>query len=351
MKKKKIVVGMSGGVDSSVSAYLLKKQGMDVIGLFMKNWEEDAHCPASRDFEDVAAVCKKLDIPYYAVNFTQEYKDSVFQDFLEEYRAGYTPNPDVLCNREIKFKVFLEKAKDLDADFLATGHYARIDPDFRLIKGNDPEKDQTYFLHSLSKEILKKILFPIGHLPKSEVRKIAREADLPTSEKKDSTGICFIGERKFTPFLQNYLGTTPGNFENLEGKILGRHDGLSFYTIGQRKGIKLGGAKKPYYVVGKDLCRNIVFIEQGNDHPSLFSKELFAEKLSWIDTPPSTPFSCRAKIRHRQEDQECEILSLSNNNAHVRFSSSQRAVAPGQFIVFYDHDICLGGGRICASSQ
>jgi len=347
MMKKKIVVGMSGGVDSSVAAYLLKKEGHEVIGLFMKNWdEEDEHCPASKDFEDVAAVCEKLNIPYYAVNFTQEYKDSVFEDFLEEYGAGYTPNPDVLCNREIKFKVFLEKAGSLGADFLATGHYAQIDSDYNLLKGFDQDKDQTYFLHALSKEVLKKVLFPIGHLPKSQVRQIAREASLPTSEKKDSTGICFIGERNFKPFLQNFIGTRSGNFENLKGEIVGQHDGLSFYTIGQRKGVGIGGAAQAYYVVGKDIERNVVLVEQGNDHPALFSCGLQAEKLSWITPPPSVPFSCKAKVRHRQEDVPCEIEALSEGTVLVLFSRPLRAIAPGQFIVFYDGSICLGGGRI-----
>ena len=351
MIKKKIVVGMSGGVDSSVAAYLLKKEGHEVIGLFMKNWdEEDKHCPAFKDFEDVATVCEKINIPYYSVNFTKEYKDCVFKDFLEEYRAGYTPNPDILCNREIKFKVFLEKAESLGADLLATGHYAQISADFNLLKSFDQEKDQTYFLHPLSKEILKKILFPLGRFTKSQVRQIAREADLPTSEKKDSTGICFIGERSFKPFLRNFLGTCPGNFENLNGKVVGRHDGLPFYTIGQRKGIGIGGAEQAYYVVGKDVERNIVLVEQGNDHPSLFSKALLAEKLSWISFPPSSPFLCHAKIRHRQQDQSCEILfSLSKERVQVRFSSPQRAIAPGQFIVFYDGLICMGGGRILST--
>src|SRR3989344_744656 len=281
---KTVIVGMSGGVDSSVSALLLKEQGYRVIGLFMRNWEENdasGRCRATLDYEDVARVCEQLDIPYYSVNFVEEYRQSVFEQFLADLRAGLTPNPDVLCNREIKFKVFLQKAKELGADFLATGHYCRTDSEGRLLKGVDPDKDQSYFLHAVTGEALRFTLFPIGHLCKKEVRALARKHNLATSEKKDSTGICFIGTRDFKPFLARYIGLKPGNFETSSGMLVGKHDGMAFYTIGQRKGMGLGGEGDAWYVVGKDIARNVVLVERGANHPALFASELVADQFTW----------------------------------------------------------------------
>jgi tRNA-specific 2-thiouridylase len=342
---KTVVVGMSGGVDSSVSALLLKEAGYRVIGLFMKNWEDspDGPCPAAKDYEDVARVCDRLQIPYYGVNFVEEYRESVFQQFLADYRAGLTPNPDVLCNREIKFKVFLEKALELGADFLATGHYCRLDTEGHLLKGLDPDKDQSYFLHAVKQEALRKVLFPIGHLKKKEVRELARRHGLATAEKKDSTGICFIGKRDFKPFLAQYVALQPGNFETPEGEIVGRHDGAAFYTIGQRKGMGLGGEGEAWYVVGKDLARNVVVVVRGADHPALFSPSLQTRDLTWVaEPPPRYPFACSAKIRYRGPDQAC----LLHASGRVDFASPQRAITPGQSVVFYQGDLCLGGGII-----
>lgn len=340
---KTAVVGMSGGVDSSVSAWILKQQGYNVIGLFMKNWEEqDGTCNASAEFEDVVRVCQHIGIPYYSVNFTQEYKESVFEQFLTDYAAGLTPNPDVLCNREIKFKVFLEKAMAFGADFLATGHYCQTDGNGKLLKGKDPNKDQSYFLHAVKGEALKKVLFPLGHLMKSEVREIARQQKLPTAEKKDSTGICFIGKRDFKPFLSSYLKQIPGNMETGEGKVVGRHDGVQFYTIGQRKGLGLGGEGEPWFVVGKDVKRNVLVVERGENHPALFTKRLLTKELTWVVEKPSLPLKCKAKVRYRQSDQACTLLETGE----VVFDDPQRAVTPGQFVVFYDDEVCLGGGVI-----
>jgi len=347
---KTVVVGMSGGVDSSVSALLLKNQGFRVIGLFMKNWEETDEkgvCKSAHEYEDVARVCQQLEIPYYSVNFVSEYRESVFAQFVADYRAGLTPNPDILCNREIKFKVFLEKAMSLGADYLATGHYCRLDEQKRLLKGSDPEKDQSYFLHAVEQKAFEKVLFPIGHLTKKEVREIARQNHLATSEKKDSTGICFIGKRDFKPFLSQYIALQPGNFETLDGKIAGRHDGAAFYTIGQRKGMGLGGEGDAWFVVGKDLSRNVVFVERGALHPALYSDDLAASSLTWVSEPPSFyPYHCRAKIRYRQEDQACILHAPQNGITRVEFEEAQRAVAPGQSIVFYKGNLCLGGGII-----
>lgn len=346
---KTVIVGMSGGVDSSVSALLLKEQGYRVIGLFMRNWEENdasGRCRATLDYEDVARVSEQIDIPYYSVNFTEEYRASVFEQFLADLRAGLTPNPDVLCNREIKFKVFLQKAKELGADLLATGHYCRTDGRGRLLKGVDPEKDQSYFLHAVSSEALRSVLFPIGHLPKKEVRALARKHNLATSEKKDSTGICFIGKRDFKPFLSQYIGLKPGNFETLNGQVVGKHDGLAFYTIGQRKGMGLGGEGDAWYVIGKDLARNVVWVERGANHPSLFASTLTADQLTWIEEAPLLPLRCTAKIRYRQADQACTLLSLEKGRATVSFDTPQRAITPGQSVVFYQGDLCLGGGVI-----
>lgn len=339
---KTVVVGMSGGVDSSVSALLLKQQGYRVIGLFMKNWEEEGPCRATQEFEDVVRVCDTLQIPYYSVNFVEEYRESVFAQFLADYQAGLTPNPDVLCNREIKFKVFLEKALALGADFLATGHYCRLDPDARLLRGLDPEKDQSYFLHAVKQEAFRKVLFPVGHLPKKEVRALAREHHLATAEKKDSTGICFIGKRDFRPFLSQFLGTKPGPFETLSGEIVGQHEGAAFYTLGQRKGMGLGGEGEAWYVVGKNLERNVVFVERGANHPALFSQELLIKDLTWVAETPAYPLRCTAKIRYRQQDTPCTLYE----DGRVVFDEPQRAATPGQSAVFYQGELCLGGGVI-----
>ncbi len=343
-----VIVGMSGGVDSSVSALLLKEQGYKVIGLFMKNWEEtdaEGRCYASREYEDVARVCDQLQIPHYSVNFVEEYRKAVFSHFLAELKAGLTPNPDILCNREIKFNAFLKKALEMGGDFLATGHYCRLDNQKRLLKGSDPAKDQSYFLYAVKKEALQQVLFPVGHLTKQEVRAIAKGERLATAEKKDSTGICFIGERHFTPFLKNYLGLKPGKMMTGAGEVVGEHEGLAYHTIGQRKGLGLGGEGEPWFVVDKDLERNVLHVERGTNHPALFASQLTANQLTWMQEP-TLPNRCRAKIRYRQEDQECEIVSIENGIASVVFEKPQRAITPGQSIVFYEDDLCLGGGVI-----
>lgn len=358
-----IIVGMSGGVDSSVCAAVLKEQGYNVIGMFMKNWEEEDEngvCQASKEYDDVIKVCEKLDIPYYSVEFVKEYSENVFKHFLEEYEAGYTPNPDILCNREIKFKVFLEKALELGADYLATGHYCQnllIDGERRLIKGNDPGKDQSYFLYTMKSHKLDNIVFPIGHLPKSEVRELAEKFDLATKNKKDSTGICFIGERNFKNFLSQYIQLKPGNFENLKGEVVGEHSGAAYYTMGQRKGLGLGGAGEAWFVVGKDITRNVIIVERGEKHPALYCDELWANEISWVSEKFDfeLPLKCRAKVRYRQQDQECTIESIDGDNIHVTFSESQRSVTIRQSIVFYitvdDESICLGGAMISKSGQ
>jgi tRNA-specific 2-thiouridylase len=349
-KNKTVVVGMSGGVDSSVTALLLKNQGYNVIGMFMKNWEEkdeNGVCKASHEFEDVVRVCEQLEIPYYSVNFVKEYWDNVFTEFLNEFKLGNTPNPDILCNREIKFKALLEKAIAYGADYLATGHYCRTNGQ-ELIKGLDLGKDQTYFLYTIKEKILEKVMFPIGHLQKSEVRKIARENNLATSEKKDSTGICFIGERNFKQFLSNYLEVTPGDFKTLDGKVVGRHDGVAYYTRGQRKGMGIGGAGDAWYVVDKDVLNNIVYVEQGGMHPSLYCDELTATDLSFVSClkPINLPFKCHSKIRYRQEIQVCTITKIEDGKCHVTFEVPQRAVTPRQSIVFYEGENCIGGAII-----
>jgi tRNA-specific 2-thiouridylase len=348
-----VVVGMSGGVDSSVSALLLKKQGYRVIGLFMKNWEEQDEkgiCRSAYDYEDVRLVCEHLDIPYYAVNFVEEYRTQVFAQFIEDFKQGLTPNPDILCNKEIKFKVFLDKALELGADFLATGHYCqnlKIENEHCLIKGADPQKDQTYFLYTINRSILQKVLFPVGGLEKTEVRRLARFHQLATSDKKDSTGICFIGERHFRTFLSQYVAMQPGNFEDLEGKIVGKHQGAVYYTLGQRKGLGIGGAGEAWFVVGKDMSRGVVYVEQGADHPALYCDELIATQLSWVaEQPPTLPAACHAKVRYRQVDQPCVIQKIEDGKAWVIFPTPQRAVTPGQSVVFYDGVVCLGGGVI-----
>lgn len=349
---KTVIVGMSGGVDSSVSALLLKQQGYNVIGMFMKNWEEEdaEHCPAAQDYNDVVRVCETLGIPYYSVNFAKEYWENVFSHFIEEYKQGYTPNPDILCNREIKFKVFLEKALQLGADYLATGHYCQNifkNDKYHLCKGLDANKDQTYFLYTIQQAQLQKVLFPIGGLQKSEVRELARIHGLATSEKKDSVGICFIGKRDFKTFLSKYVSSTPGNFETLDGKIIGRHDGIAYYTIGQRKGLGIGGPGEAWFVVGKDPARNVVFIEQGENHPALYSQGLIATEISWVDSPPAQlPYVCQAKTRYRQEACECVITHIEKGEIQVIFTEPHKAITPRQSIVFYQGEICLGGAII-----
>ena len=351
--QKTVVVGMSGGVDSSVTAALLKEQGYRVIALFMKNWEEKDEtgaCTSDKDYADVAKVCERLDIPYYSVNFAKQYWDNVFVHFLAEYKAGYTPNPDILCNREIKFKVFFEKAMELGGDYLATGHYCQNfsrDGESRLVKGADPGKDQTYFLYTMKKEILERVLFPVGAIHKSEVRAIAAQYDLATKEKKDSTGICFIGERDFRKFLSQYVQAKPGDFRSLDGAKVGQHEGAAYYTLGQRKGLALGGQGEPWFVVGKDVQQNIVFVERGYDHPALFADELTATEMSWVSgVMPALPHRCRAKVRYRQQDQDCVITSCENGVLRVVFDRPQRAITQRQSVVFYDDDVCLGGAMI-----
>ncbi len=353
----RVVVGMSGGVDSSVAALLLKEQGYQVIGVFMKNWDEkdeNGICTATEDYEDVKKVAGQIGIPYYTVNFEQEYWDRVFEYFLAEYRKGRTPNPDVICNKEIKFKSFLDYAMKIDADYLATGHYAQVDYKdgyYRLLKGRDENKDQSYFLCTLGQKQLAKALFPIGHLTKGEVREIARKHGLKTAEKKDSTGICFIGERNFREFLSNYLPARPGEIRTLDGKVVGRHDGLMYYTIGQRRGLGLGGgigdgSGKPWFVAEKDLKRNILYVVQGEDNPALFSVGLRASDLYWVKgEAPEEEFSCKAKFRYRQKDQEVKV-KVQGDKCEVIFKEPQKAITPGQFVVFYQENECLGGGII-----
>ncbi len=353
-----VVVGMSGGVDSSVTALLLKQQGYRVIGLFMHNWEEEDDngvCRSARDAEDVTAVCRFLDIPHYTVNFAKDYWDRVFSVFLEDLKKGYTPNPDVLCNREIKFDAFLDKAMALGADYLATGHYCRtiiLEGSHHLGRGLDTGKDQSYFLYTITHEKLARTLFPIGDLPKEEVRRIAAEHGLSTAAKKDSTGICFIGKRNFKQFISQYLAYTPGNFETLDGKLVGTHDGVAYYTIGQRKGLGIGGAGEAWFVVGKDVARNVVILAQGSDHPALYHRCLVASEVSWVVAQPSQyPFSCTAKVRYRQPDIACSILSCAEGKLTVEFAQPVKAITPKQSIVFYDGEVCLGGaiidGPIC----
>ena len=355
---QQIIVGMSGGVDSSVTALLLHQQGLSISGVFMKNWEDkdpDGVCPAAIDAQDAMLVCDKIGIPMDAVNFANEYWDRVFQYFLDEYKSGRTPNPDILCNKEIKFKAFLDYAIQHGADKIATGHYARIaekDGHFKLLKGKDSNKDQSYFLYTLGQAQLSKALFPLGELPKSEVRKIAAEAGFENHAKKDSTGICFIGEREFKTFLNTYLPAQPGEIQTLEGRTIGQHDGLMFHTIGQRKGLKIGGLKEdssgePWYVVDKDLQRNVLLVAQGTDHPALYKQALSAIDLHWVSgQAPASPYHCSAKVRYRQNDQPCTITTIEHGIATVLFEQPQRAVTPGQSIVFYNQDECLGGGII-----
>lgn len=359
----RVVVGMSGGVDSSVTALLLKQQGYDVIGIFMKNWDdtdEFGYCTAEADAEDVRRVCEQIDIPYYTVNFEKQYYDKVFAYFLEEYKRGRTPNPDVMCNREIKFGEFLNKALDLGADYVATGHYAQVVEEngtYKLLRGVDNNKDQTYFLNALNQEQLSKAMFPIGHLPKPEVRRIAEEAGLYTAKKKDSTGVCFIGERNFKEFLSNYLPAKSGDMVDIvTGEVKGRHDGLMYYTLGQRQGLGIGGSGtgEPWFVADKDLERNLLYVVQGDKHPSLYSTSLIASGVNWIagaDHLPEGPFHCTAKFRYRQPDQGVMLTKRPDGTVLVEFDQPQKAITPGQAVVFYQGEECLGGGTIEAPAK
>ncbi len=356
MSKPLTIVGMSGGVDSSVSALLLREAGERVEGLFMDNWAEDddGYCTAAEDFQDARRVCEELDIPLHRASFAEEYRERVFAHFLEEYRAGRTPNPDVMCNREIKFGALHAYARRLGADFVATGHYARSESG-RLLKGRDTDKDQSYFLHQVEADALANARFPVGALEKSEVRTRAERAGFGNSAKKDSTGICFIGERPFREFLARYLPADPGDIVDESGAVLGRHHGLMFYTIGQRQGLGIGGvegrADAPWFVVEKDLAANRLVVAQGDDHPALFSTALEAERLHWIGRCPEDGARVGAKVRYRQPDQPCTIAWLGVDRLRVRFDQPQRAVTPGQYAVIYDGDECLGGGVIVARNR
>ncbi|WP_279513203.1 MULTISPECIES: tRNA 2-thiouridine(34) synthase MnmA [Idiomarina] len=355
---KKVIVGMSGGVDSSVSAYLLLQQGYQVEGLFMKNWEEDdsdEYCAAADDLADAEKVCQTLGIELHTVNFAAEYWDNVFEHFLEEYKAGRTPNPDIMCNKEIKFKAFLEFAADaLGADYIATGHYVRRAYDgkhWQLLRGVDNNKDQSYFLYTLSHEHVAQTLFPVGELEKPEVRRIAEEQGLVTADKKDSTGICFIGERKFKDFLQQYLPAQPGPIESVDGDALGQHEGLMYHTIGQRKGLHIGGlaeaSDEPWYVVDKDTERNVLIVAQGKKHPRLFSNGLIAGQLHWVNRQSlAEPLRCTVKTRYRQQDIPCLLTPRNDGSVEVTFDNPVAAVTPGQSAVFYLDEVCLGGGII-----
>ena len=355
---KKVICGMSGGVDSSVSAFILQQQGYQVEGLFMKNWEEDDdtdYCTAAADLADAQAVCDKLGIKLHKINFAAEYWDNVFEHFLSEYKAGRTPNPDILCNKEIKFKAFLEyAAEDLGANYIATGHYVRrrgADDNAQLLRGLDTNKDQSYFLYTLSKKQVGQSLFPVGNIEKPIVRAIAEELGLITAKKKDSTGICFIGERKFKDFLARYLPAQPGNIRTVEGDVIGRHDGLMYHTLGQRKGLGIGGVKgageEAWYVVEKDLVNNELIVAQGHDHSALLSTGLIAQQLHWVDRQPiREPLRCTVKTRYRQTDVPCTIEPIDDESIKVIFDEPQIAVTPGQSAVFYLDEVCLGGGII-----
>ena len=371
MNKCKVVVGLSGGVDSAVSAWLLKQQGHEVVGIFMKNWEDDdnsEYCSSRQDFLDAAAVADVIGIAIEHVNFAAEYKDRVFAEFLREYQAGRTPNPDVLCNAEIKFKAFLDHAMRLGAEKIATGHYARIrfnsaTQRHELLKGLDPLKDQSYFLHRLNQAQLAKTLFPVGELPKAEVRRIAAEIGLPNAKKKDSTGICFIGERPFREFLNRYLQSKPGPIKNDSDRIIGKHMGLSFYTLGQRQGLGIGGVKEkgaargggthaPWFVARKDMGTNTLYAVQGHDHPWLLAHGLVFDNTAWVAGAPPSPGSYTAKTRYRQQDAACTLMTEATPDAfRLRFAAAQWAVTPGQSAVLYDGEVCLGGGIITQAEE
>ena len=352
---KRVIVGLSGGVDSSVAALLLQQQGYDVHGVFMKNWQDDFEagiCSAEEDLRDARTVCEVLGIPLHTVEFIEQYRQKVFNEFLKEYSAGRTPNPDILCNKEIKFKAFLDHADNLGADFIATGHHARLhrkNATSHLLKGLDPEKDQSYFLYALNQQQLRRVLFPIGIYQKPHVREMAEQAGLLTHDKKDSTGICFIGERDFKAFLGHYLEPSPGTIKTPEGDVVGQHNGLMFYTLGQRQGLGIGGRShstgEPWYVVDKQFADNILVVAQG-DHPLLYSRELITEETHWIAAPPELPLRCRAKTRYRQADQDCRVEYLTEGICRVQFDHPQRAITPGQSVVFYSGDECIGGAII-----
>ena len=363
--KRKVIVGMSGGVDSSVAAWLLLEEGYQVEGLFMKNWEEDddtEYCTAKQDLSDAQQVCDKLGIRLHTANFAGDYWDNVFEHFLSEYRAFRTPNPDILCNREIKFKVFLEYAEILGAELIATGHYARLEkstdksPDAtKLLKGADPGKDQSYFLHAVDEDAFSRSLFPLGKLQKNEVRDIAKTQGFVTHNKKDSTGVCFIGERRFKEFLESYIPAKKGDIKTLAGDLVGKHDGIMFYTLGQRQGLHIGGVKgaeeAPWYVVRKDVETNTLLVDQGADNASLYSRGLTVSNIHFINGEPrDSSFHCTAKTRYRQADQTCQV-KLKDNQWEVEFSEPQRAVTPGQSLVLYDNEHCLGGGVIETTYQ
>ncbi len=365
--KQRVVVGLSGGVDSAVSAYLLKQQGYEVIGIFMKNWEDDddsEYCSTRQDFLDAASVADVLGIDIEHVNFAAEYKDRVFAEFLREYQAGRTPNPDILCNAEIKFKAFLDHAMRLGAEKIATGHYARVRERggrFELLKGLDPSKDQSYFLHRLNQAQLSKTLFPVGELHKTEVRRIAAEIGLPNAKKKDSTGICFIGERPFRDFLNRYIAKEPGPIKDEKGRVLGQHVGLSFYTLGQRQGLGIGGVKEkgaqrgggehaPWFVARKDVEKNTLWVVQGHDHPWLLSPALTAQDASWVAGQPPAAGDIAAKTRYRQADAACRFTPEGAAAFRLDFTDAQWAVTPGQSAVLYDGEICLGGGVIASAA-
>ncbi|WP_048438082.1 tRNA 2-thiouridine(34) synthase MnmA [Caenimonas sp. SL110] len=365
--KPRVVVGLSGGVDSAVTAHLLKAQGYDVVGIFMKNWEDDdddEYCSSNQDFIDAASVADVIGIEIEHVNFAAEYRDRVFAEFLREYQAGRTPNPDVLCNAEIKFKAFLDHAMRLGAEKIATGHYARVREQggaFQLLKGLDETKDQSYFLHRLSQAQLSKTLFPVGELRKSEVRRIAQEIGLPNAKKKDSTGICFIGERPFRDFLNRYISKEPGPIKDERGRTIGRHQGLSFYTLGQRQGLGIGGIKDkgaqrgggehaPWFVAHKDMAHNILWVVQGHDHPWLLSSALQADDASWVAGHAPAAGTYGSKTRYRQADSPCVLAANANGAFHLDFPQPQWAVTPGQSAVLYDGEVCLGGGVISSRS-
>jgi tRNA-specific 2-thiouridylase len=370
-RKPRVVVGLSGGVDSAVSAYLLQQQGCEVVAIFMKNWEDDddsEYCSSNEDFVDAASVADVLGIEIEHVNFAAEYKDRVFAEFLREYQAGRTPNPDVLCNAEIKFKAFLDHAMRLGADKIATGHYARVRERklggmsrFELLKGLDDSKDQSYFLHRLSQAQLSKTLFPVGELRKTVVRQIAEQIGLPNAKKKDSTGICFIGERPFRDFLNRYISKEPGPIKDARGRVIGRHQGLSFYTLGQRQGLGIGGVKEkgaqrgggehaPWFVARKDIAHNTLWVVQGHDHPWLLSSALEADDVSWIAGAPPAAGAYAAKTRYRQADAPC-ALAETDGGFRLAFEEAQWAVTPGQSAVLYDGEVCLGGGVIAAAVE